>query len=132
MAHRVGQRRVPPVVGMVLQIVVVNHFWIHPSTIGYCTVLLDLVLRQFAASAHARIVTSPLPRALDEPIMLSGAAEPVRVLLVGSGVTSGWGVRTHGLGLAGAIQRSLQVQLRHPVDVEQVDEVGAESSTPRA
>jgi hypothetical protein len=87
--------------------------------------LLEFALRRIAVALHARSLTSPQVRPSDEPHIRSGASEPIRVLLLGSGITSGWGVHTFGLALVGQLQQALQRQLRAPVDVEQVSQVGA-------
>ena len=86
--------------------------------------LPELLLRQVAVTLHTRALTSPHVRATDEPSARSGAADPVRVLLLGSGITSGWGVHTYGLALVGWLQQILQERLNRPVDVEQVSGVG--------
>ena len=86
--------------------------------------LPELLLRQVAVTLYNRALTSPHVRATDEPSARSGAADPVRVLLLGSGITSGWGVHTYGLALVGWLQQILQERLNRPVDVEQVSGVG--------
>ena len=90
--------------------------------------LADPLVRRVAIALHARSLTSPQVRPSDQPLMRSGAAEPVKVLLLGSGITTGWGVPTFGLALVGQLQQALQRQLRVPVDVEQVSRVGASLS----
>ena len=87
--------------------------------------LAELVLRQIAVALHTRALTSPQVRPTDEPIARSGSSEPVRILLLGSGITTGWGVHTFGLALVGQLQQALQRQLNVPVDVEQVSQPGA-------
>lgn len=74
---------------------------------------------------HRRTLIRHEVRPLDDAERLSGEAAAFRVVLAGSGITSGWGVSTHGLALSGAVQRSLQQRLARPVDVRQVSRVGA-------
>jgi lysophospholipase L1-like esterase len=88
-------------------------------------VLPELVLRPIARTLFTRALTAPQVRATDEPSARSGSTDPTRVLLLGSGITSGWGVHTHGLALVGRLQRNLQDRLNRPVDVEQVSALGA-------
>jgi lysophospholipase L1-like esterase len=87
-------------------------------------VLPESLLRPLAVALHSRALTSPQVRATDDPIVLSGSLDALRVLLLGSGITSGWGVRTYGLALVGWLQQTLQERLNPPVDVEQVSTVG--------
>jgi hypothetical protein len=82
------------------------------------------LLRKIAVALHARSLTSPQERATDRPVALSGVTGAARVLLLGSGVTSGWGVTTHGLALVGSLQQGLQARLGRSVDVEQVSGIG--------
>lgn len=83
-------------------------------------VLQRVVLSRSAEALHAADV-----HPVDLPVASSGKAGAARVLLVGSGVTTGWGVRTYGLALVGALQRTLQARLGRPVDVEQLSRRGA-------
>lgn len=82
--------------------------------------LHDPLLRRLGAALHARAAGSSQIRPEDDALLVSGADGGLRVLLVGTGVTSGWGVHTHGLALAGWLQHTLQSRLEVPVDVEQV------------
>ncbi|MFD1722389.1 hypothetical protein [Amnibacterium endophyticum] len=58
----------------------------------------------------------------------SGHVGAMRVLIVGSGITTGWGVQTHSLALMGSLRRALQARMERPVDIEQLSEVGATMS----
>lgn len=64
-------------------------------------------------------------RPLDDSAIVSGQPSALRIVLAGSGITTGWGVGTHGLALVGAVQRAVQSGLARPVDVHQVSRVGA-------
>jgi hypothetical protein len=68
-------------------------------------------LRTYVGSAHA-----PLPR--DTPSVRSGAADADRVLVVGNGAASGWGMLTHGLALPGRLAAHLQHATGRPCDVD--------------
>lgn len=68
-------------------------------------------LRVYVGSAGV-----PLPR--DAPAVRSGAADADRVLVLGNGAASGWGVLTHGLGLTGRLAARLQGATGRPCDVE--------------
>ncbi|MGT2426094.1 hypothetical protein [Amnibacterium kyonggiense] len=63
-------------------------------------------------------------RASGSMVESSGHLGALRVLLVGSGITTGWGVHSHGLALMGALRRALQVHVGRPVDIEQVSGMG--------
>lgn len=82
--------------------------------------LHDPLLRRLGAALHARAAGSSQIRPEDDPRLITGADVRLRVLLVGTGVTTGWGVHTHGLALAGWLQHALQSRLEVAVDVEQV------------
>ncbi|GAA2750390.1 GDSL-type esterase/lipase family protein [Amnibacterium kyonggiense] len=74
---------------------------------------------------HHRTLIRHEVRPLDDAERLSGEATAFRVVLAGSGITSGWGVSTHRLALSGSVQRALQQRLGRPVDVRQVSRIGA-------
>lgn len=57
----------------------------------------------------------PVPR--DSPVIVSGADDPDRVLLLGNGPTHGWGTLTHSLALTGQLARSLTRHTDRPTDV---------------
>jgi hypothetical protein len=71
----------------------------------------------------------PLPR--DAPSIRSGGLDPDRVLVLGNGAASGWGVLTHGLALSGRLAVALQRRTGRPCDVDHLgDDVMNAGSAP--
>lgn len=64
-------------------------------------------------------------RASGPQVESSGRTGAARVLLIGSGITTGWGVHAHSLGLMGCLRRALQDRLGRDVDIEQISAMGA-------
>lgn len=60
----------------------------------------------------------PVPR--DSPVIVSGADDPDRVLLLGNGPTHGWGTVTHELALTGQLARALTRRTTRPTDIRYV------------
>jgi hypothetical protein len=60
----------------------------------------------------------PVPR--DSPVIVSGADDPDRVLLIGNGPTHGWGTVTHELALTGQLARALTRRTTRPTDIRYV------------
>lgn len=66
----------------------------------------------------------PVPRPADSADQRLPGPDPMDVLVVGGGASSGWGVRTHELGFTGALARRLRgavhrgVVIRAGIDVE--------------
>lgn len=60
----------------------------------------------------------PVPR--DSPVIVSGAADPDRVLLIGNGPTHGWGTVTHELALTGQLSRALTRRTTRPTDIRYI------------
>lgn len=60
----------------------------------------------------------PVPR--DSPIIVSGADDPDRVLLIGNGPTHGWGTVTHELALTGQLARGLTRRTTRPTDIRYI------------
>ncbi len=69
-------------------------------------VSLRPVLR--AAEVLAADARSALPRPTDAPRAVAEGPTPDRLLVIGSGAASGWGVVSHELGLPGAVARALR------------------------
>jgi hypothetical protein len=81
-------------------------------------------LRIYTASA-----TVPLPR--DAPSIRSGELDPDRVLVIGNGAASGWGVLTYGLALGGRLAVALQRRTGRACDVDHLgDDVMNAGSAP--
>lgn len=82
------------------------------------------VLRPFAKAWYGRVVNSSgAVRARDHIVTGSDPAAH-RVLLLGSGVTSGWGVLTHGLALTGLLADAVTERTGRGCEVEFVgDEI---------
>jgi len=59
---------------------------------------------------------SPLPAA--SPTVHGAGADPVRVLLSGSGIATGYGVHTHDLGYAGQLARQLAKLSGRAIDID--------------
>jgi hypothetical protein len=59
-----------------------------------------------------------VPRPTDEPQSHAPGPDQDRVLLIGSGAATGWGVRTHDLALPGALARALPPQTGRGADVQ--------------
>ena len=68
--------------------------------------------------AMAGRVVGGLPRPEEQARVHASGPERARVLVVGSGVAAGWGVRSHDLALPGTIARSLAAETGRGVDVE--------------
>lgn len=60
----------------------------------------------------------PVPR--DSPVIVSGADDPDRVLLIGNGPTHGWGTVTHELALTGQLARGLTRRTTRPTDIRYI------------
>ena len=60
----------------------------------------------------------PVPR--DSPVIVSGADDPDRVLLIGNGPTHGWGTVTHELALTGQLARGLTRRTTRPTDIQYI------------
>ncbi|MBW4040822.1 MAG: GAF domain-containing protein [Acidobacteria bacterium] len=60
----------------------------------------------------------PVPR--DSPVIVSGAEDPDRVLLIGNGPTHGWGTVTHELALTGQLARALTRRTTRPTDIRYI------------
>ncbi|MFD1723072.1 GAF domain-containing protein [Amnibacterium endophyticum] len=60
----------------------------------------------------------PVPR--DSTDILSGAADPDRVLLLGNGPTHGWGTVTHELALTGQLGRALTRRTTRTTDIRYI------------
>ena len=60
----------------------------------------------------------PVPR--DAAEVISGAADPDRVLLIGNGPAHGWGTVTHELALTGQLGRTLTRRTQRPTDVRYI------------
>lgn len=86
------------------------------------------LVRQLAKMQHGQAVTAFEARASGATVESSGHLGALRVLLVGSGITTGWGVHSHGLALMGALRRALQTRVGQPVDIEQISGVGTTMS----
>ena len=82
--------------------------------------VVTAALRRPAAMHWAGIFAGSGFHADDRQAMITGAPDAGRILVLGSGVASGWGVQTHGLGLLGQLQRAMQFRLDQPFDVELV------------
>ncbi|GAA2753694.1 GAF domain-containing protein [Amnibacterium kyonggiense] len=60
----------------------------------------------------------PVPR--DSPVIVSGADDPDRVLLLGNGPTHGWGTVTHELAMTGQLARALTRRTTRPTDIRYI------------
>jgi hypothetical protein len=58
-----------------------------------------------------------VPRPADAPLGQGPGPDPDRILILGNGVTLGWGVRTHDLALTGQVARELATLTGHGTDV---------------
>lgn len=76
--------------------------------------LLRPVLRTWGAYARDDLA----PRPDDTPRVHAPGIGLDRLLVIGSGVAVGWGVRSHDLALPGALARSLAVRTGRGVDVD--------------
>jgi lysophospholipase L1-like esterase len=81
--------------------------------------MLTTLMRQFARARYAG-VTSAGYRAADRPVAGGRVDADIRVMLVGTGLSSGWGVATHQLALTGLLRDELQRRAGREVFVELV------------
>lgn len=82
--------------------------------------IIDAVLRPFVGfwvRAFFRSADS-VARATDEPQVHSAGIDPDRILLVGNGITMGYGVLSHEIGLPGQLARRLGALTDRGVDVD--------------
>ena len=86
--------------------------------------MLEGLLRGLAREHYRFVINGHGFRAADEPVAAQRGTHARRVLLVSSGVSSGWGVASHQLALTGLLRDALQAGSTYRFDVELVgDEV---------
>lgn len=78
--------------------------------------LLQTVAERWWRRIYATSVSGSLPT--DAPRIRSGEPDPDRVLVLGSGVASGWGVPTWRLALGGRLAAALERRTGRPCDVD--------------
>ena len=74
-------------------------------------------LMRFMASTVEKRLTE-IPRPTDAPSAHSSGLDPDRILVIGSGLASGWGVRTNDLALPGHLARELTRLTSRGTDVD--------------
>lgn len=79
-------------------------------------VLLRLFMRTWYRSREGALATLPAPG--DAPVARVPGPDPLRVLLLGNGAASGWGVSSHDLALTGQLARALAAELGRGVQVD--------------
>lgn len=86
--------------------------------------LLRPVMRAWVA-AMVDAVIATVPRPADTPhAHADGVSDDrVRVLVLGAGIASGWGVLSHDLALPGSLARALAASIGHGVDVDVIADV---------
>jgi len=82
--------------------------------------LLSLAMKYWTPWEPA---TSGTPRANDAPRGHAPGSDSDRILLLGSGPASGWGVTSHEVALPGALAREVALRTGRGVDVELVSRV---------
>jgi hypothetical protein len=71
---------------------------------------------------RAGIASSTLPKPTDAPLVRIAGPDPDRLLVVGGGITVGFGVLSHELGIVGHIARQVAASTTRGVDVDLIAE----------
>lgn len=73
-------------------------------------------MRAWYRSREAALESVPFPE--DAPVARAPGHHPIRVLVVGNGAATGWGVRSHDLALTGQLARALARSLDRGTQVD--------------
>ncbi len=82
----------------------------------WARLILSVAVRAYFARTRASYMRLPRPDGVK--FVRADGPEPVSVLILGTDAASGWGVRSHELGLPGFFARALRQRLGHGVTVE--------------
>ncbi len=85
----------------------------------WARLILSAAVRAYFAGTRASYTRLPRPDGVK--FVRADGPEPVSVLILGTDAASGWGVRSHELGLPGFVARALRQRLGRGVMVELVD-----------
>lgn len=73
-------------------------------------------MRVWYLSREGALEAVPFP--MDAPVARVGGPDPLRLLLIGNGAASGWGVRSHDLAMTGHLARTVSAATGRGVQVD--------------